>query len=91
VSDSSAGTAQYASSRPASPPAVDRIVLSVSNWRMMRPRPAPSAARTAISRPRPDARASSRLAVFAHAIKSSIPTALTIISSGGRTARDWLS
>ena len=41
---------------------------SISNWRTMRPRLAPSAVRTAISRRRAVPRASSRLAMFAHAI-----------------------
>ena len=47
-------------------PPVNR--LSVSSWRTSRPRDAPSAARTAISRCRADARASSRLAMLAQAI-----------------------
>ena len=46
------------------------MVLSVSIWRTSRARLAPSAARTAISRDRFIARASSRLATFAHAISS---------------------
>ncbi|MCG3160997.1 MAG: hypothetical protein JMDDDDMK_02110 [Acidobacteria bacterium] len=41
----------------------------------MRQRPAPNAARTATSRCRPAARASSRLATFAQAISKTIPTA----------------
>src|SRR5207253_7795611 len=41
------------------------ISLSVSNWRAIRQRPAPSAARTAISRCRAAAFASRRLATFA--------------------------
>jgi len=42
---------------------------------MMRPRPAPIAARIAISRWRSAARASSRLATFAQAMSSTSPTA----------------
>ncbi len=45
------------------------------NWRSSRPRPAPSAVRTANSRCRVSARASSRFARFAHAISSTNPTA----------------
>ena len=45
------------------------------NWRSSRPRPAPSAVRTANSRWRVSARASSRFARFAHAISSTNPTA----------------
>ena len=41
----------------------------------MRPRPAPMAARIDISRARAVARASSRLATFAHAIRSTSVTA----------------
>ena len=47
----------------------------MSICRTMRPRPAPSAARIAASRPRAAARASSRFAVLAQAIRSSSPTA----------------
>ncbi len=53
----------------------DRSTLSVSNCRMIRPRPAPTAARMAISRLRPVARASRRLATLAHAMSSTKPTA----------------
>ena len=45
-------------------------MLSTSIWRINRPRPAPSAERIAISRARPVARASSRLAAFTQAISS---------------------
>ena len=51
------------------------IADSVSSWRMMRRRPAPRAARIEISRWRTDARASSRLATFEHAITSTSVTA----------------
>ena len=47
----------------------------------MRPRPAPRAARTAISLLRPTALASSMLARFAHAISSTTPTAASITQS----------
>ena len=42
-------SAQYPSARPAAPPSELSSRLSVSNWRVMRPRPAPSAVRSAIS------------------------------------------
>ena len=48
---------------------------------MMRPRAAPSADRTAISRTRALDRASSRFAAFTHAISSSSPTADSSTSS----------
>ena len=47
----------------------------MSNWRMMWPRPAPSAERVASSRFRAVARISSRLATLAQAINSTSPTA----------------
>ena len=58
------------------PPAIARSALSVSSWRTSRPRPAPSAARTAISgcRAPPFARAC-RFATFAQAMSSTNPTA----------------
>ena len=52
-------------SRPRTPPAAESTRLSVSNWRINRARPAPSALRTASSRRRPAPRASSRLATLA--------------------------
>ncbi len=72
---------QLASTSPSAPPASDSIKFSVSNWRMMRPRPAPRAVRTAISRLRPVARASSRFAMLAQAISSTHPTAPSKIIS----------
>ena len=53
--------------------------------RAIRARPAPSAARTAISCSRSVARASSRFATLAHAISSTNPTAPKITSSACRT------
>ena len=67
------------------PPAVAISRLSVSICRMIRPRPAPSAALIAASRPRAAARARSRLAVFTQAIRSSNPTAASITINDGRT------
>ncbi len=52
----------------------------------MRPRPAPIAARIAISRRRPEARASSRFATFAQAISRTSATALSRTQSVERTS-----
>jgi hypothetical protein len=60
---------------PQAPPMADSSTLSVSSWTMMRPRPAPMAERMAISRRRPVARTSSRLATLAQAISRTRPTA----------------
>ena len=54
--------------------------LSVSSCRTIRPRPAPMAARTDISRARAVARASNRLATFAHAISRTSVTAPMAVS-----------
>ena len=68
--------------------------LSISSCRARRPRDAPSARRTLHSWLRAVARASSRLAMLAHAISSTSPTTTIITSSGrlillrgGRTGR----
>ena len=79
-----AGTPQTASKTPDAPPARATSALSVSNCRISRQRPAPRAARTAISSCLPDARARSRLATFAHAISSTNPTAPAKITSDAR-------
>jgi hypothetical protein len=68
-------TSAYASARPMAPPVEARSPLSVIACLMSCHRVAPSARRTAISRVLPDARASNRLAMLAHAIKS---TKLTV-------------
>ena len=60
---------------PSAPPATASSTLSVSSWRTIRPRLAPSAARTAISFCRASARDSSRFATFAQAMSSTKPTA----------------
>jgi hypothetical protein len=54
----------------------------VINWRMMRERPAPSAARTASSRRRMLERASKRLAMLTQVMSSTIATAATRTSNG---------
>ena len=67
---------RYPSSRPPAPPMAASSKLSVSNWRRIRPRPAPRASRTLISRCRCEPRASSRLAMFAHASNSTNPVSV---------------
>src|ERR1700722_3359541 len=57
------------------PPINARRALSVSNWRMMRPRPAPSVARRVISRSRVAERARTRFATLTQAIKRTRTTA----------------
>ena len=74
-----------ARNRPPSPPARLSSTLSVRSCRTTRPRPAPSAMRTAISWVRRAARASSRLATLAQAINNSSPTAPSRVSSAART------
>ena len=73
-----------ASSRPSAAPPIASTALSVSIWRMMRRLLPPSVARTAISRPRAEARTSNRFATLLHAISSTNPTALSRASSTGR-------
>ena len=75
-------TLQYAKTRPASPPITARITASVTNCEMRRQRPAPIATRIAISFRRDTARASSRLATFAHAISKTNPTTAPSTASG---------
>ena len=55
------------------------MTLSVSSWRRIWPRPAPSAVRIDISRDRLDARASIRFATLKHAMSSTIVTAPIIV------------
>ena len=59
---------------PATPPAIDNTMLSTSNCRTSWPRDAPSDRRTAISFCRANARAISRFATLAQAIRSTRPT-----------------
>ncbi len=68
-------TEPQASAAPRAPAARAVTRLSVRSCRTTRARPAPSAARTAISRPRSVARISERLATLAHATSRSRPTA----------------
>ncbi len=75
ASATSAATPTRATSAPAIPAATASTTLSVRSWRTRRARPAPTAARTTISRPRAEARASSRLATLAQAMSRTKPTA----------------
>ena len=63
-----------ASSAPTAPPSRPRTTLSVRSCWNRRPRPTPSASRTAISLRRPRPRLSSRLETLEQAISSSSPT-----------------
>ena len=78
------GTPQSAIKIPAAPPASATKVLSVSNCRTSRQRPAPKAVRTAISCCRPAARASNRFATLAQAMSSTNATAPAKIKSDAR-------
>ena len=71
---------------PSTPPQSPSTALSVRHWRINRPRPAPSATRTASSRSRETARASSKLATFTHAISSTRLTAPNSNHSVDRTS-----
>ena len=71
-----------ASSAPHAAPIAAISRLSASSWRTMRPRDAPIARRTAISRSRAVARASIRFARLAHAISSTRPVVASSSQSG---------
>ena len=73
-------------SRPSPPPASASSMLSVRSCRTILPLPAPRAARTANSRPRPIERAMSKFATFTQAIKSTNPTAASKTSRSRRTS-----
>ena len=72
-----------ASGSAIAPPSSASSTLSVSSCRTIRDRSAPNAARSAISRRRPAARASMRFARFAHATTRTRPTAATMQHAGG--------
>ena len=78
-SSNSSRTAIAASAKPRTVPAAASTIDSVTNSRMMRPWPAPSALRRAISRVRPTPRASKRFVTLTHANAS---------SRSGRAERD---
>ena len=71
----SARISHHARPMPTAAPAAASNRLSISNCCTRRPRPAPSARRTLISRARAAPRASSMPATFAHAISRTRPTA----------------
>ena len=77
-----AETPHHAHSTPTAPPAADSARLSTRSCRISRPRVAPMASRTAISRRRPLARESSRLATLAQAISSTRLVAMARTRSG---------
>ena len=81
---SSPRSAIVATRAASSPPSTDSTALSVSIWRIKRPRPAPIARRTAISCRRTEARASIMLAMLAQAISSTRAT-ITINTPAVRT------
>ena len=78
-------TRNQASASPSAPPIADSSRLSVSSWRVSRPRLAPIAARTVSSRCRARPRDRQRLATFAHAISSTQATPAARTSSAART------
>jgi len=82
INFSSIAVPQTATSNPAPPPTTLSSVLSVSNWRSNRPRPAPNAPRMAISFWRLAARARSKLATLAQAINNTNATAPSSTYSG---------
>src|SRR5215472_8804939 len=67
---------QIANKMPSAPPTSERKTLSVSSCCMILLRPAPRDSRSAISFCRAVARESSKPATLAHAIRSTIPTAI---------------
>ena len=85
ASEASACVPHELNQAPNAPPISARIRLSVSNCRTRPPRVAPTAIRTAISRLRPKARDSRRLATLAHAINSTSDTAANRTSTAVRT------
>ena len=72
--------------RPRKPPVSESARLSVSSWRMIWKRPAPSAARVASSRFLAEARTSRRLATLAQAMRRTRPTAPSRTSRGCRVS-----
>ena len=82
----SASVPQSASNIPAAPPRMESNALSVSNWRKIRARLAPRAARMPISFSRAVARARRRLATLTQAIRSTQPAAASRTIRAGRTS-----
>jgi hypothetical protein len=86
ITVTSAFADHQASKTPNTPAAAASSMPSVSICRRTRPRPAPIASRTAISRRRVVARPNSRLARFAHAINR-ISATIPISSRSGSAKR----
>ena len=80
---------QVATSSPRAPPSIDTSRLSVSSSFNRRPRVAPSAKRTAISRPRLVARDNRRLPALAQALSktSAVAPSITKLTSATRIRR----
>jgi hypothetical protein len=82
---------------PRVPPTTAKSTLSVRSWRRMRARPAPIAVRTAISRWRPSARARSRFAMLAQAMRRTKPATvmrmyMSMVSVGpGKSSRSGMA
>ena len=85
--ETSDAAAAGATSSPRAAPAPPNTTLSVSSWRMSRHRLAPSDSRTAISRRRAPARASSRFATFTVAMTSNSATTVINTQSGAANRR----
>ena len=75
-----------ATTTPIAPPTTAIKILSVRSCRTIRQRPAPSAVRMTISRPRSAPLANKRFAKFAHAISN---TRLTAANRMSKALRDW--
>ena len=75
-----------ATNSPPAAPSADNTTPSARNCRMMRPRLAPIATRTATSRRRAIALAATRFVRFTHAISSTTPTAPSSTSAARRTS-----
>ena len=91
LTDSSARMPATPRVKPSAPPSIESMTLSVSNCRTIRPRPAPTAVLSAISRLRPIARTSMRLATLAQAISRTRPTAPSSTRSRVRAFRTSVS
>ena len=86
ISSTIAESVHWAPRIPSVPPKIASTRLSVSDCRTIRQRLAPSAARTAISRSRLEARERSRFDTFAQVIRSTKPTAPSKTARVGRIA-----
>ena len=87
LSLTSADTHQCANNNPRPPPSAANKTLSVKSWRTTRDQLAPKANGTAISFCRARARASNKLATFAHTINITNPTIANNASNVSRLFR----